>query len=1270
MSKRTKRIKALLLFAIVFINAISEVNAQLLQLEKIESLPPSTEGMALIKSIERQPSMASGIPNIGIPIFSLPNSPLTLGLSYNASGILVDELPTVSGIGWRLETGGMITRVVMGIPDDYPTGYLNRTSTIHDFASKKITSYTSTDINYIKANLSTLTYDDGPDVFYYDVMGVKGKFIIGRDGKVYCFPKNNIKFSFTTTSGLITSFVAKFNNGDEAIFNVLEKVKTNLSNMATEFTSSWLISTVKSQKNAMLVYDYYAIGHKYKETRIAYDRLLANVSGTASYSYTAEFSMPRLNYIKSAAAIADFSYSWRSDVSVFATLTSGQWPTLKGISIHHALGDGNFNPTASYSYELKYSGDNTSSVTSRTDFQLINFISSAPGVKFTYLFKHYPEALPATKSVNRDLWGYYNGASNNNLSPTPHIVPTVFSLNGKLNFLAGTSVLPGLPGADRSAVLAKCQSGMLKSITNPDGLTTTYSYELNDFLFESVTVSGNGLRVASIVSKDGSEATLSSQSYTYTVDGSAQTSGCLLYHTPPAFGYFPDGDPLVSGTLSPYSYYIKAHYAGVGQLPYQSQALYKKVTVKKAGLGGTSLYFEQPIERGNTSILPQTLSWVPTMPNFRTLSSSTGNLYLFNEASASSLSLFNLGNDPLLVKSVDFDESNGRVKEVEFKYGALESAVLQSSFKLYPIYKSVVEDSHPIQYTYYYHASKSYFISAWRELVSKSETVYLPNNTATGNTLKTKLSYVKADDGTDYSFVKRAETGNASESSVEKYKYCFEPDYTFSSIAEAITNANNNLKNCLDSTTIYLKPGLDGTPNAENEILCYNTYHNELPNVSPEITAIQLLRARGDYSTPIERLSLLKKGLQKTVVGFSYSKLEEKGSQNILPTIDYALIKPVDSALFVGPTVVSPSGNYSIAVNGQFLKPVKTLVSFSSQGKVQEFYGEDGVHHAIKWSANGLYPEMECSGCTFADIDNATYAQAMQRNPSMMLTERSFLFPYGLTRQTDARGRTTYYILNSLSEVVAVRDHDKNLRLLSVNRKKLQEGEASVIVETDPKSDASIVKEWIDPKPTFSISNTKLPNGSYNVAERIAITLTNYKPIFYDYRVTYGDGTPLTAELSHKYASSGTYQITCSSYKKGTQQVVESVSASITLSVNSNLSIVQEFISVDINGNPYYPPVGPTAYSDYPLTVKITAFNGTGNYHAKWTYTFTPAGSSTPVAQTPIDHNFSPAGASEQFECEAYGLYVINCVISDGVSPSISTDYTIRIDEPEIIVHP
>lgn len=66
-------------------------------------------------------NFSSGQPIINIPLHATSYSGIPVGikLNYDASGVRVDQHPTWVGLGWNLQTGGVITRNVKGMPDDY-----------------------------------------------------------------------------------------------------------------------------------------------------------------------------------------------------------------------------------------------------------------------------------------------------------------------------------------------------------------------------------------------------------------------------------------------------------------------------------------------------------------------------------------------------------------------------------------------------------------------------------------------------------------------------------------------------------------------------------------------------------------------------------------------------------------------------------------------------------------------------------------------------------------------------------------------------------------------------------------------------------------------------------------------------------------------------------------------------------------------------------------------------------------------------------------------
>lgn len=84
-------------------------------------IPPSPNSSSLGKYIDNPVSYHTGIPNIVIPFYTikLKDFDLPIDLNYHAGGIKVEEIASSVGLGWSLNAGGMITRVVKDIPDDY-----------------------------------------------------------------------------------------------------------------------------------------------------------------------------------------------------------------------------------------------------------------------------------------------------------------------------------------------------------------------------------------------------------------------------------------------------------------------------------------------------------------------------------------------------------------------------------------------------------------------------------------------------------------------------------------------------------------------------------------------------------------------------------------------------------------------------------------------------------------------------------------------------------------------------------------------------------------------------------------------------------------------------------------------------------------------------------------------------------------------------------------------------------------------------------------------
>ena len=153
---------------------------------------PVPSAASLSSFVDTPISLATGVPSIEIPFFTLPTSnknfSISVGLNYHTYNAAVDKAASNVGLGWSLANGGVISRTITnGVRDEE-----------YDDPAKP---------NY-KKNL----YDD---IYYYNVPGNSGKFKFVRDTinntfTVNNISGNNIKIEYTRNSNTSTLILTSF----------------------------------------------------------------------------------------------------------------------------------------------------------------------------------------------------------------------------------------------------------------------------------------------------------------------------------------------------------------------------------------------------------------------------------------------------------------------------------------------------------------------------------------------------------------------------------------------------------------------------------------------------------------------------------------------------------------------------------------------------------------------------------------------------------------------------------------------------------------------------------------------------------------------------------------------------------------------------------------------------------------------------------------------------------------------------------------------------
>ncbi|MCU0440577.1 MAG: hypothetical protein MUC49_22000 [Raineya sp.] len=189
--------KALFLYCIISLSMLSlegigqTINRRIMPLNK--------DAIMSVKDNDYPINLTTGKPNINIPLMSVSAGSLGMGISleYQPKTLPYQNTTWLDG-KWHLATGGMIARVVNGLPDEYNSG-----STYKGWHTSNVDENSCED----KKKVMQGYLDTEPDVYYFRFGSRAGKFIIkknGNDYETYIFPHQNIKIIPTFSSTLLT----------------------------------------------------------------------------------------------------------------------------------------------------------------------------------------------------------------------------------------------------------------------------------------------------------------------------------------------------------------------------------------------------------------------------------------------------------------------------------------------------------------------------------------------------------------------------------------------------------------------------------------------------------------------------------------------------------------------------------------------------------------------------------------------------------------------------------------------------------------------------------------------------------------------------------------------------------------------------------------------------------------------------------------------------------------------------------------------------------
>ncbi|OVE55839.1 hypothetical protein [Chryseobacterium mucoviscidosis] len=149
-------------------------------------------------------NLYTGAIDLKIPIVDIrtSNGKIDVLLSYDSSGFQPHKKSDLAGVNWSLIAGGKITRKINGIPDEYSGQPTSSGSSpfgsgleLHGFLTGvRLAPYTSGEVydlysgagsasaNNWKLGPNANGYEGEPDEFYFSMLELRGKFMIGNNG--------------------------------------------------------------------------------------------------------------------------------------------------------------------------------------------------------------------------------------------------------------------------------------------------------------------------------------------------------------------------------------------------------------------------------------------------------------------------------------------------------------------------------------------------------------------------------------------------------------------------------------------------------------------------------------------------------------------------------------------------------------------------------------------------------------------------------------------------------------------------------------------------------------------------------------------------------------------------------------------------------------------------------------------------------------------------------------------------------------------------------
>lgn len=213
--------------------------------------PASPEASELGKYGNIPVNLSSGIVNFSIPIYTIENDgfELPISIDYKYSGLRVDEVAGLLGIGWNLNAGGMVARQVRGRPDEGVLGYIGPEMIGLNYVVKPYNELTLTERNYLEMGSARNEIDTQPDRFILSIGNVSATFYFDENKNIVISAYKPYIIELINENDFSQGFKVVDEYGVVYFFQNTEHTYIDISestdpNAVSEIISGWKITTI------------------------------------------------------------------------------------------------------------------------------------------------------------------------------------------------------------------------------------------------------------------------------------------------------------------------------------------------------------------------------------------------------------------------------------------------------------------------------------------------------------------------------------------------------------------------------------------------------------------------------------------------------------------------------------------------------------------------------------------------------------------------------------------------------------------------------------------------------------------------------------------------------------------------------------------------------------------------------------------------------------------------------------------------------------------